>query len=40
MREAVCECVTELVTKIEKEVLSVHLETLLQLLMVCFDDDR
>ena len=39
-REAVCACVTELVTKIDKDVLVGHVNTLLELLLICFDDDR
>ena len=40
VREAVCACITELVLKIDKAALQPHVSTLLDVLFLCFDDDR
>lgn len=39
VREAACQCIAELATKIDKAVLAPHVEKLLQTLLECFRDD-
>ena len=39
VREAACHCIAELAAKIDRAVLAPHVQTLLNTLLECFEDD-